>query len=147
MTPLALETLMKGDINMAYKNPIEQAQAIQKENEKPLHIRSFNEQVSWNPTYKKVVDSLGKLDDDVSDAYFYGLKDAHEKHNWEPTDDQIREELIDQYYRLSDGFRDSRGYGDQDWEYYGVPAFEKKYGREDEFVKRLMDAYIKSTGR
>ena len=127
--------------DQVFKSPLDAANAIQKE--KPLHVRSLENQTSWNPIYKKIVDSLGKLDDDVSDAYFYGLKDAHEKHNYEPTDDQIREELVDQYYRLSDSFRDSRGYGDHDWDYYGLPEFERKYGREDEFIKRLMDAYTK----
>ena len=129
-----------------YKSPLEQAEALTPK-EKPLHVRSLENQVSWNPTYKKIVDSLGKLDDDVSDAYFYGLKDAHEKHNYEPTDDQIRDELLDQYYRLQDSYRDRWGYNDHDWDWYGEPRFTEKYGREDQFIKRLLDAYIKTMGR
>ena len=121
----------------AFKNPSALADDI----DKPLHVRSLEEQVSHNPDYKKIADSISGDNKDLNDAYFYALKDAYEKSGYKPTEDNIRNEAWDAYYRLSDNFRDSYGYGDTDWDYYGFPDFEKKYGTEEEFIQKLIDAH------
>lgn len=123
---------------MAYKSPLDLANSIEKE---PLHIRSLKEQVSHNPNYKKIADSISNGQDDINDAYFYALKDAYEKSGYNPSEDDIRREAWDSYYRLSDSFKDNWGYNDRDWDYYGVPRFEEKYGTEQDFIQKLIDAH------
>ena len=123
-----------------YKNPIEQSEAIQKESEKPLHVRSLENQVAQNPRYEKIARSLAPNDKQLYDSYFYALKDAFEKNDYNPSDDQIRDELVDAYYRANDDFIDRLGEG------YGQQSFENVYGREDTFISKLFDALKKERG-
>lgn len=134
---------------MPDRNPDRIVKTLTKE-KKPLHVRSLEEQVSWNPRYKAVVDSFvnkdeyGKRYNDVHDAYFYGLKDAYEKTGYKPTEDDIRRELSDRYWGLADDYRFRHGLGSAAWDNYGWADFDNEYGSEDDFIEKLIDAYKKT---
>ena len=123
-----------------YKSPIEQSEAIQKESAKPLHVRSLEHQVAQNPKYEKIAKAVAPNDEQLYDSYFYALKDAFEKNAYNPSDDQIRDELVDAYYRANDDFIDRHGKD------YGQYAFENVYGSEDSFIQKLFDALRKERG-
>ena len=112
------------------------------ENEKPLHIKSLENQVSKNPDYKKIADSLSDKQD-INDAYFYAFKDAYEKHNYEPSNKHIADELSDRYWALADSYRDRYGMSDGEWDRYGVSRFEEEYGTESDFIDKGIESHNK----
>ena len=109
---------------------------------KPLHIQSLEKQIARNPEYKKIADSLSK-EKDVNDAYFYAFKDAYERNGYEPSENNISDELSDKYWELADGFRDSRGMSDTEWDRFGWEEFERKYGTEADFIDKGLEAHNK----
>ena len=100
----------------------------------------MKEQISHNPDYKKIADSLSS-DRDINDAYFYALKDAYEKNGYNPTENHIRGEAFDRYWQLADDFQFGRGLSSKEWDEYGINDFEEKYGTESDFTQKLVDAY------
>lgn len=108
---------------------------------KPLHIRSLEEQVSHNPDYMKIAKSISGGNSNLEDAYFYALKDAYERSGFAPTDDDIAREASNAYYGMTDDYRRYYGMNDRDWDEVGWPDFEEKYGTEDQFIERLLEAY------
>ena len=122
-------------------------ETLVKESKEPLHIRSFKEQIAHNPDYKAIADALAPKDDNLNDAYFYGFKDAYEKSGYNPSEKQLRSELSDRYWGLADAMRESRGWGDREWDYYGASQFEDKYGNEEDFIRKGLEAHNKHFGR
>ena len=115
---------------------------IKSEEKKPLHIRSLEEQVSYNPNYRKIADSLTN-DKDTNEAYFYAFKDAYEKHNYEPSNRDIANELSDRYWSLADSYRDRYGMSDGEWDRHGISDFEESYGTEADFIDKGIEAHNK----
>jgi len=109
---------------------------------KPIHIQSLENQVSRNPSYKAIADSISDKQD-VNEAYFYALKDAFEKNNYEPSDKDISSELSDRYWDLADSFRDRYGMSDGEWDRSGWARFEDEYGTEEDFINKGIEAYNK----
>ena len=126
-----------------FKTGTEQSNFLQKD---------LAKRMSRNPAYSKMAQYARGDENDVSDEYFYAFKDAYEqspdfnKYNLMMEDD-IGSRLSDRYWKLMDDDYESYGlipgtsYGDKEYEGYHLPAFEKKYGTHDDFVKRSTDAW------
>lgn len=108
---------------------------------KPLHIRSLEEQVSHNPDYMKIAKSISNGDGSLEDAYFYALKDAYERSRYRPTENDIAREASNAYYGLTNDYREYHGMNDREWDEVGWPDFEEKYGTEEQFIERLLKAH------
>lgn len=124
---------------MNLKNGIEK---LTKESKKPLHIRSLENQIAHNSDYKAIADLLSGNDENLNDAYFYGFKDAYERSGYNPSEDQLRDELMNAYWQFSDNFKDS--YGGGSW---AENMFYDKYGSQEDFIKKGIEAHNKHFGR
>ena len=136
------EEMKKLDKEFPNKNIDKGVSDIVNKEEKPIHLRSLENQISRNPDYKKIADSLSNKED-INDAYFYAFKDAYEKHNYEPSNRHISDELSDAYWKLADDFKDSRGMSQTEWDRYGEPEFERYYGSEADFIDKGLEAHNK----
>ena len=114
-----------------------------KNDEKPLHVRHLEEQVSKNKNYSKMARLACKGHNDLYQAYFYAFKDAHEKHGYKPTNDDIQGELRDAFYQEADTYQNGHGLSDKEMGDFGLWDFEEEIGvTEDEFIDNGMNAYF-----
>lgn len=108
--------------------------------DKSLHIKSLEKQVSKNPNYKNMADSITD-NKDINEAYFYGFKEAYEKSGYNPLEKDISKELSNRYWDLANSYRDRYGMDDQEWDAYGWADFEEKIGTEEDFIQKGIKAY------
>ena len=109
---------------------------------KSLVVQSLENQVSKNPQYREIANSLSE-NKDVREAYFYGFKDAYERSGYNPSQKDIERELSNRYWELADSYRDRYGMSDGEWDRNGSYDFEEKYGTEEEFISKGLEAHDK----
>jgi hypothetical protein len=114
-----------------------------KNDEKPLHIRSLENQVSKNVDYRAMAELACNGNNDLFDTYFYAFKDAYERNGYKPTDDDIQGELRDAFYSRMDVYQEGNGLTDKEMGDFGMWDFEEEIGvTEDEFIDNGMNAYF-----
>lgn len=99
--------------------------------------------VSRNDDYRAMANYAGG-EGNNNDDYFYAFKDAYEKNNPDydfMSERQLGSQLSDAYWRKADDYRDRKGYGQSDWDRYGVSEFEDLYGDEATWTGRGLDAW------
>ena len=91
---------------------------------------TLSEQVSRNPHYAKLADSITS-DEMANDAYFYAFKDAYEQSGYKPTAEGVESSLKHQFGILK------RDYANR---YMDKSLFRKEYGTEKSFINKGLKA-------
>ena len=130
--------------NQVFKSPLDASNNWQND---------LAERAAKNPAYSKMAQYARGDNQDVADDYFYAFKDAYEQspayaRSQLMMEDDIGSRLSDRYYKLLDDDYEANGItpdgsyeSDLKYERNYQPAFEKRYGTHDDFVKRTTEAW------